>query len=208
MTLVSNIARSMMQRTSLMPCNKNTNSPLIGKVGYSAESHKPGNIKTEFATSPSPAMPSRPCTSSVIPNQTNSKMPHIHGLNQHTAKKFNTHKQTTLQSYHWKTSNGSKKQPDASYSIPKLTQPWQPPSIQSQRTKPPPTDQTMRRTKYFVDYCWTHPNASIQYHVSDMHLWVDSDVAYLVGPKAHSRLAGHYFLSDKPQHEVKPHHNP
>ena len=41
-----------------------------------------------------------------------------------------------------------------------------------------------------------------------MHLWVNSDVAYLVAPKAHSCLAVHYFLSDKPKHAGKPHHNP
>ena len=71
-----------------------------------------------------------------------------------------------------------------------------------------PTEQTMRQTKHFLDYCWTHPDATIRYHASDMHLWVDSDVAYLVAPKARSRLAGHFFLSNKPTNPTKPQHNP
>ena len=41
-----------------------------------------------------------------------------------------------------------------------------------------------------------------------MHLWVDSDVAYLVTPKARSRLTGHFFLSNKPTNPTKPQHNP
>ena len=46
-----------------------------------------------------------------------------------------------------------------------------------------------------LDYVLTHPNTTIQYHASDMVLNVDSDAAYLVLPRARSRLAGHFFLS-------------
>ena len=49
-----------------------------------------------------------------------------------------------------------------------------------------------------LDYAATYPCAKLRYHASDMILHVDSDAAYLVLPNAHSRIAGHYFLSSKP----------
>ena len=49
-----------------------------------------------------------------------------------------------------------------------------------------------------MDYAATYPNAVIRYHVSDMILHVDTDAAYLVLPKARSRIAGHYYLSNHP----------
>ena len=42
----------------------------------------------------------------------------------------------------------------------------------------------------------THQNAVLRYHASDMILHVDSDAEYLVLPKARSRIAGHYYLSN------------
>jgi hypothetical protein len=49
-----------------------------------------------------------------------------------------------------------------------------------------------------MDYAATYPMAIIRYFASDMILHVDSDVTYLVLPKARSRFAGHYFLSNNP----------
>ena len=46
-------------------------------------------------------------------------------------------------------------------------------------------------------YAHTYPNATIQYHASDMCLHIDSDAAYLVQPQARSRVAGHFYLNDK-----------
>ena len=46
------------------------------------------------------------------------------------------------------------------------------------------------------DYLNTYPNAIIRFHASDMKLYIDSDAAYLVAPKARSRISGYYYMSD------------
>lgn len=48
-----------------------------------------------------------------------------------------------------------------------------------------------------LDYATTNPVSTIRYKASDMCLHVESDAAYLVLPKARSRLGGHFYLSDK-----------
>jgi hypothetical protein len=37
-----------------------------------------------------------------------------------------------------------------------------------------PTENTMKRVNQFLDYMWTHPDAVLQYHASDMILNVHS----------------------------------
>ena len=49
-----------------------------------------------------------------------------------------------------------------------------------------------------MDYVHTYPNAYIRYYASDMVLHIDSDAAYLVAPKARSRVAGYFHLSNHP----------
>ena len=49
-----------------------------------------------------------------------------------------------------------------------------------------------------MDYVHTYPDTYIRYYASDMILHIDSDVAYLVDPKARSRVAGYFHLSDSP----------
>ena len=49
-----------------------------------------------------------------------------------------------------------------------------------------------------MDYAATYPNTFVRYKASDMVLNVDSDAAYLVAPKARSRIAGYFFLSSEP----------
>ena len=49
-----------------------------------------------------------------------------------------------------------------------------------------------------MDSKHTYPNAYICFYSSDMILHVVSDEAYLVDPKARSRLAGYFHLSDIP----------
>ena len=61
-----------------------------------------------------------------------------------------------------------------------------------------PTTSTQSKVTQLLDYIATHSNAIIRFHKSDMCLHVDSDTAYLVLPKARSRLAGHFFFSDNP----------
>ena len=61
-----------------------------------------------------------------------------------------------------------------------------------------PTVQTQSKVNDILNYVSTHSNAVIRFHASNMCLHVDSDAAYLVLPKAKSRLAGHFFLSNDP----------
>lgn len=61
-----------------------------------------------------------------------------------------------------------------------------------------PTQKTQDACNMLLDYLATHPNATIRYHASDMVLAICSDAAYLVLPKARSRAAGHFFLTNLP----------
>ena len=65
-------------------------------------------------------------------------------------------------------------------------------------TQASPTEKTLQKCHQLLDYVSTHPNATIRYHASDMILNVDTDAAYLVLPRARSRLAGHFYLSSDP----------
>ena len=47
-----------------------------------------------------------------------------------------------------------------------------------------------------MDYAHIYPNAGIRYHASNIRLHIDSDVAYLVMPKARSHEAGYLYLSN------------
>jgi len=49
-----------------------------------------------------------------------------------------------------------------------------------------------------MDYAAAHPDTVIHFHASDMILHGSSDVAYLVLPKARSRMAAYLHLSNKP----------
>jgi len=48
-----------------------------------------------------------------------------------------------------------------------------------------------------LDYLATYPNATIRFHASDMIAVCETDAAYLVLPKAHSRIAGHYYFTNR-----------
>ncbi len=61
-----------------------------------------------------------------------------------------------------------------------------------------PTINTQSKVNDLLDYVATHSNAAIRFHVCNMCLYIDSDTAFLVLPKARSRLAKHFFLSDLP----------
>jgi hypothetical protein len=62
-----------------------------------------------------------------------------------------------------------------------------------------PTENTMEHVNQFLDYIWTHPDAIIWYHASDMILNVHSDASYLSAPKARSRASGYFFCGSIPQ---------
>jgi hypothetical protein len=62
-----------------------------------------------------------------------------------------------------------------------------------------PTENTMKPVNQFLGYMWTHSDAIIWYHASDMILNVHSDASYLSAPKACSRAGGYFFLGSIPQ---------
>ena len=59
-----------------------------------------------------------------------------------------------------------------------------------------PTQDTLSKCHRLLNYAATYPTATIRYHASDMILTVDTDAAYLVFPKARSRVAGYFYLSN------------
>ena len=65
-------------------------------------------------------------------------------------------------------------------------------------TQAQPTEKTKAAAQQLMDYVHTHPNTFVRFYASDMVLHVDSDAAYLVLPKARSRIAGYYYLSSHP----------
>eukprot|EP00957_Ditylum_brightwellii_P150524 11461761-Ditylum_brightwellii.AAC.1 len=52
-----------------------------------------------------------------------------------------------------------------------------------------------------LDYCHTHPNATLRFLASDMILTLHSNASYLSEKKARSRAAGHFYLSNKDDKE-------
>ena len=60
-----------------------------------------------------------------------------------------------------------------------------------------PTSTTKKKLSRLLDYVATYPNAQLRFYASDMLLAIDSDAAYLVMPKARSRLAGYFRLLDR-----------
>ena len=60
------------------------------------------------------------------------------------------------------------------------------------------TQATMNAAIHLLNYCATHPNATIRYKASDMILHVHSDASYLSVHGARSRVGGYFFLSQTP----------
>ena len=58
-----------------------------------------------------------------------------------------------------------------------------------------PTENTMEKTLFFLDYAAPHPDAIFTYVASDMILNIHSDASYLTEPKARSGAGGHWFMS-------------
>jgi len=59
-----------------------------------------------------------------------------------------------------------------------------------------PTVKIVKAVKQLLDYANTYKQGRIRYYASDMNLEIDSDAAYLVLPKARSRMAGYFRLLD------------
>ena len=71
-------------------------------------------------------------------------------------------------------------------------------------TQEKPTARTEEECQKLQDYTATYPNVHARYCASDMILWVESDAAYLVLPKAKSRIAGYFHLSNHPKRVTHP----
>ena len=65
-------------------------------------------------------------------------------------------------------------------------------------TQANPSKDTIKNINQLLDFVATYPNAKIRYKASDMHLWIDSDAAYLVAPNAKSKTVGYFYLSEQP----------
>jgi hypothetical protein len=64
-----------------------------------------------------------------------------------------------------------------------------------------PTENTMKKVQQFLDYAFTHPDAIVTYHASDMVLAGHSHAPFFSETKARSRAGEHFFMSsntDKP----------
>ena len=59
-----------------------------------------------------------------------------------------------------------------------------------------PATTTMKKCQRLLDYVNTYKNTSIIFLKSDVMLHDNSDTAYLVLPKARSRVAGHFKLTN------------
>jgi len=55
-----------------------------------------------------------------------------------------------------------------------------------------PTEETLNKTKQFLDYAASHPDAIITYKASDMVLAIHCDASYLSEPKTRSRTGGNF----------------
>jgi hypothetical protein len=64
------------------------------------------------------------------------------------------------------------------------------------------TEETRKATEKLLDYCATHPDATIRFTASDMSLKIHSDASYLTAPKARSRVGGHFYLGNNPRPET------
>lgn len=61
-----------------------------------------------------------------------------------------------------------------------------------------PTIETKRQCQRLMDFLNTYHDAYLRFYASDMILHIDSDAAYLVLPKARSRVAGYFHLANIP----------
>ena len=63
------------------------------------------------------------------------------------------------------------------------------------------TATTTAAINQLLDYCHTHPTATIRYRASDMILKIHSDASYLSEAKARSRAGGHFYMGDQPSNQ-------
>ena len=59
------------------------------------------------------------------------------------------------------------------------------------------TEVTRQELQQLMDYAATYPNVNLRLYASDVILIIDSDSAYLILPRARSRIAGYFRLEDR-----------
>ena len=59
------------------------------------------------------------------------------------------------------------------------------------------TQKTREAMIHFLNYCATHPEATVRFRASDMILKIHSDASYLTESEAQSRVGGFFYLCDK-----------
>ena len=59
------------------------------------------------------------------------------------------------------------------------------------------TTKVKEEVKQFLDYCASHPNATLRFLASNMILALHPDASYLSEPESKSRAAGYFYLSNK-----------
>ena len=64
--------------------------------------------------------------------------------------------------------------------------------LASEQSKPTVT--TKLKAQRLMDYAATYLTTTVRYHASNMQLHVDTDAAYLIAPKAKSRIASYYHF--------------
>ena len=67
-----------------------------------------------------------------------------------------------------------------------------------------PTSNAAQQITQLLDYCASHPDASIKFYASDMVLHVHSDASYLSAPKTRSKVGGFFYLSSSPTNPKHP----
>jgi hypothetical protein len=66
------------------------------------------------------------------------------------------------------------------------------------------TTTTIKAVAHLLDYCSTHPEATIRHYASDMQLKIHSDASYLSEPRSKSRIGGCFYLGGKTNARMKP----
>ena len=66
-----------------------------------------------------------------------------------------------------------------------------------------PTQKVREKLQQLMDYANTYKNVFVRFYASDMQLNVDTDAAFLVLPKARSRIAGYFRLLNDPNGDKK-----
>jgi hypothetical protein len=69
------------------------------------------------------------------------------------------------------------------------------------------TTPTIKAVAHLIDYCSTHPEATIRYYNSDMQLKIHSGASYLSEPKSKSRIGGCFYSGVKTNTRMKPLYN-